>query len=237
MLCLLMKSSHAVQRSKFFKLLNNYFWVVSLNRAVFKCFWNSLMMGCSRRSADADEDRLFHATGTGPQFENPLSPVVLLFVLLAPWAVQLKPTWDVHGQERHELEHIVWTSSRVPIHADLCSLDQDAQLVPIRDSMWKSEPCSAASLPSELTHSDGQVTKGRAEPPHSIQTGVAWTYILAVQLHCCSGLSDYGLGREQGHEQHRRPLFGAQFVAVWGGRNRCPPTCPRVRPWLLLEPR
>ena len=225
-----MKTSHKRMQFDDQKFLN--YWIIIFGWSVWtgpssSVFWNSLVMGCSRRSTDAEEDCSMpqgHSVRT-------LCLQSSFCSLLAPWVVQLKPTWDVHGQERHELEHIVWTSSWVPIHADLCRSGRTTCTwldVEIR--------ASAASLPSELTHSDGQVTEGRAEPPHSIQTGVAWTCMLAVQpTHCCSSPSDYGLRRERGHEQHQRPVFGAQFVAVWGGRNRCPPTCPRVRPW--LEPR
>ena len=76
-LCLLMKSSHERMQFDDQKFLN-YFWVVSLNRAVFKCFLKQSNDGV-QSSLRRCRGRLFHATG--PQCENPLSPIVLLFII------------------------------------------------------------------------------------------------------------------------------------------------------------
>ena len=114
-----MKTSHKRMQFDDQKFLN--YWIIIFGWSVWtgpssSVFWNSLVMGCSRRSADAEEDC---STSQGHSVRT-LCLQSSFCSLLAPWAVQLKPTWDVHGQERHELEHIVWTSSWVPIHADLC---------------------------------------------------------------------------------------------------------------------
>ena len=76
-----MKSSHKRMQFDDQKVLNYWiiiFWVVSLNRAVFKCFLKQSSDGV-QSSLRRCRGRLFHATG--PQCENPLSPIVLLFVI------------------------------------------------------------------------------------------------------------------------------------------------------------
>ena len=82
-----MQSSHAVQRSE---------W---LNQIIFcSQFEQDCLLVFLNHSIDILK---FHATGS--KYENPLSPIVFSFEIStmscpaeAAWAVQLKPTWDVH---------------------------------------------------------------------------------------------------------------------------------------------
>ena len=111
-LCLLMQSSHKRMQFSDHQLLN---WIIILGGQFEQglVFWNSLRMGCSlqtRHSADARGD------GSMPQGHSKRTPChhSSFCSLLAPWAVQ--PTWDVHDQDRRELEQIVWRSCRVPMN-------------------------------------------------------------------------------------------------------------------------